>query len=366
MENSIFEKKKRGRKPKDKPEASNVVTEKVHKKRGRRPKIKTTNEYDENENDKKYSLFKDDKNNLSVMLESCIIHLKVNNKDLLKIDKEDSKETQECNSYNIENNTADYKDYKVYNYKEHEKNNNSDTEDLYTIKFPVFNIKENNIKFIECMDNLIETSSEKNIIDIKLSQNNRKVRNLMDFFKNNWLEKSPYACWNCTEHFDSFPLGIPLNLNDDQRFNLYGNFCSFSCAARYLIENESGEIMHERMSLLNLFAKKCTNNKDYKIKPACSRLVLKKFGGVQSIDEYRSNNTTQYKEIHIYKPPLAPVLYLMEEYANHIKKDYKRPISPVHFDTNSFMNSYDKTRKNNINSVKDSIMRNFVGPSKEE
>ena len=51
MENSIFEKKKRGRKPKDKPETSDVVTEKVHKKRGRRPKIKTTNEYDENEND---------------------------------------------------------------------------------------------------------------------------------------------------------------------------------------------------------------------------------------------------------------------------------------------------------------------------
>ena len=145
MENSIFEKKKRGRKPKDKVE----VEEKVHKKRGRRPKIKTIENEDDNDNgnDKKYSLFKDDKNNLSVMLESCIIHLKVNNKDLLKIDKEDLKETQECNSYNIENNTVDYKDYKVYNYKEHEKNNNSDTEDLYTIKFPVFNIKENNILY---------------------------------------------------------------------------------------------------------------------------------------------------------------------------------------------------------------------------
>ena len=354
MENSIFEKKKRGRKPKDKVE----VEEKVHKKRGRRPKIKNIeNDQDnENENDRKYSLFKDDKNNISIMLESCIIHLKVNNKDLIKIEKEQNTDEPVCNSYNVQNETIEYKDYKSY-----KDENNED--DIYTIKFPIFNIKENNIKFIESMDNLIETSSEKNIIDMKLSQNHRKVKNLMDFFKNNWLEKSPYACWNCTEHFDNFPIGIPLNLNEDQKFNLYGNFCSFSCAARYLIESETGETMHERMSLLNLLAKKITNNKDYKVNAAHSRLVLKKFGGIQSIDEYRSNNNTQYKQIHVYKPPLTPVLYLMEEYANHVKKDYKKPTSPVHFDTNSFMNTYDKTRKNNINSVKDSIMRNFVEPT---
>ena len=75
------------------------------------------------------------------------------------------------------------------------------------------------------------------------------------------------------------------------------------------------------------------------------------------------HNNTRYKEIHVYKPPLTPVLYLMEEYANHIKKDYKKPTSPLHFDTNSFMNTYDKTRKNNLNSLKDTIMRNFVEPT---
>ena len=74
---------------------------------------------------------------------------------------------------------------------------------------------------------------------------------------------------------------------------------------------------------------------------------------------------TKYKEIHIYKPPLTPVLYLMEEYVNHVKKDYKKPSKPIHFDRDSFMNSYDKTRKTAANSVKDNIMRNFVGITKE-
>lgn len=69
MDESIGEKKKRGRKPKEKP----PVQEKTYKKRGRRPKIKTEEETSQ-QNDKKYSLFKDDNNELSLMLESCIIH----------------------------------------------------------------------------------------------------------------------------------------------------------------------------------------------------------------------------------------------------------------------------------------------------
>ena len=365
MDESIGEKKKRGRKPKEKP----PVQEKTYKKRGRRPKIKTEEETSQ-QNDKKYSLFKDDNNELSLMLESCIIHLKINSKDVSKLDKENdetlnfvpSNKDKLLVSYEHHDHDHDHKPERtntsIYN-------NDDDNKQLYSLEFPKFNISDTNIVLMENIEKSVETSAETNIIDLKMSQNKRKVRNVMEFFKNNWLEKYPYACWNCTEHFDDFPIGIPLNINDSGKFNLYGNFCSFSCAARYLIESETGEIMHERMSMLNTLAKKLTGDNQYTINIASSRLALKKFGGSQSIDDYRANNLTDYKEIHIYKPPLNPVLYLIEEYVNHVKKDYKKPSRPIHFDKDSFMNSYDKTRKLTANNVKDNIMRNFVGITKE-
>ncbi|MDB4507331.1 hypothetical protein N9064_00415 [bacterium] len=359
MDEPIAEKKKRGRKPKEKP----PTEEKTYKKRGRRPKIKNEEETLQ-QNDKKYSLFKDDNNELSLILESCIIHLRVNSKDVSKIDKENEDDiviepSNGENSLGIVN--YDGVQY-LENKNSHEEENN---EQLYSLKIPKFNMIDANIVLLENIENTIETCNETNIIDLKMSQNKRKVKNIMEFFKNSWLEKSPYACWNCTEHFDNFPIGIPININDAGKFNLCGNFCSFSCAARHLIETENGEIMHERMSMLNLLAKKLTGDNKYNVTIASSRLALKKFGGSQSIDDYRANNVTKYKEIHIYKPPLTPVLYLMEEYVNHVKKDYKKSSKPIHFDRESFMNTYDKTRKNAANNVKDDIMRNFVGITKE-
>lgn len=368
MEEAITEKKKRGRKPKEKP----IIVEKTYKKRGRRPKIKNEEETSK-QNDKKYSLFKEENNELTLMLESCIIHLRVNNKDISKIDKIFKEPNEQSLIFEASNEEISDK-YNVQfsngsssscntNYKTNM--DDDDNEQLYSLKIPKFNIADANIVLLENIQNYIETCNETNIIDLKMSQNKRKVKNIMDFFKNNWLEKSPYACWNCTEHFDSFPIGIPLNINDSGKFNLCGNFCSFSCAARYLVETETGEIMHERMTMLNLLAKKLTGNNEYDINIASSKLVLKKFGGTQSIDEYRCNNSTNYKEIQIYKPPLSPILYLMEEYVNQVKKDYKKPSKPIHFDKESFMNSYDKTRKISGNNVKDNIMRNFVGITKE-
>ena len=359
MDEPIAEKKKRGRKPKEKP----PVEEKTYKKRGRRPKIKNEEETTQ-QNDKKYSLFKDDNKELSLMLESCIIHLRVNRKDISKLNREKNDNVVfEASNDEISMGTVNYDGAKCY--ENNHTNDDASNEQIYSLKIPKFDISEANIVLLENIENSIETCTETNIIDLKMSQNKRKVRNVMEFFKNNWLEKSPYVCWNCTENFDNYPIGIPLNINDAGKFNLYGNFCSFSCASRYLIETENGEIMHERMSMLNLLAKKLTGKNDYNITIASSRLALKKFGGTQTIDDYRVNNVTKYKEIHIYKPPLTPVLYLMEEYVNHVKKDYKKPSKPIHFDRDSFMNTYDKARKNAANNVKDNIMRNFVGITKE-
>jgi hypothetical protein len=59
-------------------------------------------------------------------------------------------------------------------------------------------------------------------------------------------------------------------------------------------------------------------------------------------------------------PPLVPVLHLMEEYVNDVKKSYKRQTKPIHLDTDSFMDRFDKVRKNNA-VIKDGVMKNFIG-----
>lgn len=348
------EKKKRGRKPKEK---QTQPEEKVHKKRGRRPKLKEDNN-ETNNNDKKYSIFQEESNKLSIILDSCIIHLKVNNKDVSNIDNE--KESAIPESYNETNN------FDTINEEDETNGDNLNNNiQLYEIKCPTFDIANSNLDYLENIQSMIQPytkdkNSNFNIIDMKSTQSRRKVTNVMDFYKNGWLEKSPYVCWNCTEMFSNFPIGIPMSISDSRKFNLYGNFCSFPCAARYLTDNETGESMHEKMSMLSMLGKQMYKDNNFKLVVGNTRLSLKKFGGNQTIEQYRYNNDTNYKSVHTYMPPLVPVLYLMEEYVNDVKKSYKRQTKPIHLDTDSFMDRFDKVRKNNA-IIKDGVMKNFIG-----
>jgi hypothetical protein len=65
--------------------------------------------------------------------------------------------------------------------------------------------------------------------------NDKKIHLVLASFKNKtWPSSSPYACWNCTEHFENAPVGIPtvaMSDNYEDTYYLEGNFCSFNCAA---------------------------------------------------------------------------------------------------------------------------------------
>lgn len=172
----------------------------------------------------------------------------------------------------------------------------------------------------------------KNLAKINLSSQisgkwiNRRVDDILPAFKDeeNWPQYSPYVCWNCTEHFEGPPIGIPDHIEgqidamnmDNMKFFLYGNFCNFSCAARYLFDTNKDSTIWEKYSMLNVLNSKVHGlDKISKVTLAPERILLKKFGGYLTVDAYRLSHLGN-REYQIFKPPMIPILYQMEESIN--------------------------------------------------
>jgi hypothetical protein len=94
---------------------------------------------------------------------------------------------------------------------------------------------------------------------------------------------SSEICWNCTEKLYNNRCGLPIKLINNIYYTI-GDFCSPECACRYSIDTYENNY-HEHYSLINLY-NNIKSNED-KIKPAGSKLLLKKYGGYQTIEEYR-------------------------------------------------------------------------------
>lgn len=178
----------------------------------------------------------------------------------------------------------------------------------------------------------------------------RKVFKLLTAFGNDeWPNYSPYDCWYCCHSFANAPVGIPDKIISDADryvFKLYGNFCSYNCAARYLnphanniddyacIESNfdlvNADEKSEQMQLLELLCHIETGNPlEEKIKLAGPRLSLAKFGGRKTIEEFRQN-FNQHTEYHIYKSPLVPIMYELEEVGS-IKAELQKRTVPIDY-----------------------------------
>ena len=119
------------------------------------------------------------------------------------------------------------------------------------------------------------------------------------------------VCWNCCHSFHETVIGIPLKFHDGI-FYIYGYFCSLECASRYVCEKFSEDNkLWEIISLINLYNHKI--NGDFSpINIAPEKLVLKKFGGSLTIDEYRSN-FKKLVEYNITIPPIIPIMHNSEK-----------------------------------------------------
>jgi hypothetical protein len=118
-------------------------------------------------------------------------------------------------------------------------------------------------------------------------------------------------CWWCCHSFDSVPIGIPLNYNSKiNKFITKGIFCSFGCMQAY----KKNENIICSDDLIRYLYKKLTGitvlDKDY-LKCAPPRIVLKRFGGIMTIEEFReaSSRDKIYKMVEY---PLIPSREYME------------------------------------------------------
>lgn len=153
----------------------------------------------------------------------------------------------------------------------------------------------------------------------------RVVNLLRDFEEkarqNEWPSSTSVCCYWCCHKFEGPPFGMPVKMVDEV-FHVSGCFCSLECATAYnYASNDSMEEIWERQNLTNMLAKML----DFAvpIKPAPNRLVLKMFGGVFDIDEFRAY-TASGKVMCANFPPMVTVTQQIEEtHESDITCDHK-------------------------------------------
>lgn len=108
-----------------------------------------------------------------------------------------------------------------------------------------------------------------------------------------WQKTTNLCCWECAKHFSNIPVFIPRNIishDNIQKIEVFGNFCSFPCAMRYVKFNlRSFEYDEHHLLLIELYyiftGKKITN-----MSIGENRTKMLHFGGTLSIEEFVKRN----------------------------------------------------------------------------
>jgi hypothetical protein len=118
-------------------------------------------------------------------------------------------------------------------------------------------------------------------------------------------------CWWCRNTFDTPSVQLPDDYYNDT-FYCIGNFCSFSCCKSYNSDNVNTLLISKRESLLNLLYYMTYKRYD-EIIHAPHWTVLKEYGGILSINDFRKNLLTNTKEYLVLHPPLISRQMQIEE-----------------------------------------------------
>ena len=278
--------KKRGRKPKKKPE--NQVPA-VPKKRGRKPKggkiLKKNEKIQKEESQAKPNI---------------ILHLKCKTNSLT-----DLSNFNKSTIYNpdISNPTEPLNIF-----------NNSK---LTSLNYKVIqNSQESNIK---CTINDVTKSKPVEIPqeNINMKELWGKLNKLKENLRTNNVSDKNSACFWCTHDFDSPAIYIPKQYNNGM-LEVYGCFCSPECGCAYLKnEDIDNSIKWERYALLNnTYCKVFDYTKN--IKPAPNpHYTLEKFYGNLSIQEYRRLLKNE-RILMVVDKPMTKVLPELYEENNEI------------------------------------------------
>jgi len=107
-----------------------------------------------------------------------------------------------------------------------------------------------------------------------------------------WKRSTNLRCWNCDFRFENIPVFVPSALklfeNGDYEFSVVGNFCSFSCAATWILTFIHDSFQRsETMERLCLLYYSFTGKHTSYIMPAPQRTDRVQYGGEISTERFR-------------------------------------------------------------------------------
>ena len=296
----VFEKKKRGRKPKNKsliPPTENIEKP-VIKKRGR----KITN-------NKIINLIGE--SNVDLMT-NLIVHLPLKLLDINKIINGVDSESIEYKPLNTISKYVDFTEDLFHTNVEH----NETCQHCQTHLNRIIKLEE-------------EVASLKNGIIFNSSNFNKKIYeskiNFYNKLMDNYEEHTNIACWWCCHSFNNIPLGIPEYINKNE-FNLSGCFCSFNCMMAYNIDLNDYKLWDRQSNIYQMKNKIDPENK-MSIHPAPPRQTLNMFGGPLDINKFRESFFIVSKEFRCFFPPMISIIGIIEE-------DNKNKTNPINFNRN--------------------------------
>jgi hypothetical protein len=130
-----------------------------------------------------------------------------------------------------------------------------------------------------------------------------------------WPSSTSICCYWCCHQFRNAPFGVPVKYTDtDEKFSVFGCFCSLECAAAYNFDSSAETIDEkwERYNLITFLARKLGLDNTGKVKLAPNRLALTMFGGHMDIDEFRSAAESS-KLVNVNFPPMTTLTQQVEE-----------------------------------------------------
>ena len=199
-------------------------------------------------------------------------------------------------------------------------NSDSDSEQYNNNKS---DFKNDPIKIIDTSENNEDVLKKKNDLIRQLkSKINKLVSNQCDFnsteslkkyhslnlidLDGNTLKKSNIKCWWCCNYYETFPCFIPEKFQNN-KYHVFGSFCSFNCALSYNL-NMNDYRVKTRESLIkyiytNIFGQNSI------LFPAPKKELLRDFGGILTIAEFRKCFSTIDNIYEINIPPLIPMIH---------------------------------------------------------
>jgi hypothetical protein len=180
------------------------------------------------------------------------------------------------------------------------------------------NIEDNNIINFAIEDSPIETITETQSVQTprepekKIFTKTQILYNCVQLNKNNKSynpTNTNIKCWWCDETFDNLPAYIVSNYKNGEYY-VFGNFCSFNCAAKYNVVMLKDHKWNSRHALTNNLKNKIMdNNEPLKLAPDRELLVSK--GGVLSIEEFREGFDSYGMFPKINMPPMIPLMHVI-------------------------------------------------------